>query len=68
MLRRIPVNATKIFQDQKRNVMVAFVVNGQRKELAVAADTSLLWVLRELCASEIRSDIDGGNRRGNLTT
>jgi isoquinoline 1-oxidoreductase alpha subunit len=27
--------------------MVAFTVNGQRKELAVAGDTPLLWVLRE---------------------
>ena len=27
--------------------MVAFTVNGQRKELGVEADTPLLWVLRE---------------------
>ena len=27
--------------------MVAFTVNGQRKELGVEADTPLLWLLRE---------------------
>jgi len=27
--------------------MVAFTLNGRRQEVAVAADTPLLWVLRE---------------------